>query len=226
MRARTSSWSRSAVAGAGRSSIAAIPLGQCLLSRAKSPGEGVPVKVVDDEIYQKLPSLLIATVDKFAQMPWKGETQMLFGQVNGVCPPHGFRSPEINGTLSHNKRGDLPAVQTQPHALLRPGRAIWPGRRPRGLGRRRPTGRRPAQGYGPWRCKRSTAASGTPTLCFSALPKKPKDSLPAGVADCVYASERMIWLRWRELQTGIPHALPPQPAGRGPWRQKHRNGAA
>jgi hypothetical protein len=96
------------------------PLGQCLFSRAKSPGEGIPVMVVDDEIYRKLPSLLIATVDKFAQMPWKGETQMLFGQVNGVCPRHGFRSPEIDDTLSHNKRGDMPAVQTQPHAPLRP----------------------------------------------------------------------------------------------------------
>ena len=39
--------------------------------------------VVDEEIYRRLPTLLIATVDKFAQMPWKGEVQMLFGQVNG-----------------------------------------------------------------------------------------------------------------------------------------------
>ena len=53
--------------------------------------------VVDEEIYRRLPALLIATVDKFAQMPWKGETQMLFGQVNGYCPRHGFRSPEIGG---------------------------------------------------------------------------------------------------------------------------------
>ena len=45
--------------------------------------------VVDEEIYRKLPSLLIATVDKFAQMPWKGEVQMLFGQVNGYCERHG-----------------------------------------------------------------------------------------------------------------------------------------
>ena len=96
------------------------PLGQCLFSRAKSPDEGIPAMVVDDEIYRKLPSLLIATVDKFAQMPWKGETQMLFGQVNGTCPRHGFRSPEIEDTFSHNSRGHLPAVQTQPHPPLRP----------------------------------------------------------------------------------------------------------
>ena len=41
--------------------------------------------VVDEEIYRRLPTLLIATVDKFAQMPWKGEVQMLFGQVNGIA---------------------------------------------------------------------------------------------------------------------------------------------
>jgi hypothetical protein len=96
------------------------PLGQCLFSRAKSSDEGIPVMVVDDEIYRKLPSLMIATVDKFAQMPWKGETQMLFGQVNGTCSRHGFRSPEIEDAFTHNKRGNLPSAQTQPHAPLRP----------------------------------------------------------------------------------------------------------
>jgi hypothetical protein len=96
------------------------PLGRCLFSRAKSPGEGVPVMVVDDEIYRKLPSLLIATVDKFAQMPWKGETQMLFGQVSGVCPRHGFRSPDIEDAMTHNRRDALPAVKSLPHGPLRP----------------------------------------------------------------------------------------------------------
>ena len=33
-----------------------------------------------------LPALLIATVDKFAQMPWKGETQMLFGETDTSNP--------------------------------------------------------------------------------------------------------------------------------------------
>ena len=49
--------------------------------------------VVDEEIYRRLPSLLITTVDKFAQMPWNGAVQMLFGQVDGFCERHGFRSP-------------------------------------------------------------------------------------------------------------------------------------
>ena len=69
--------------------------GQCKFSMKEAPGEGLPVMVVDEEIYRRLPSLLIATVDKFAQMPWNGAVQMLFGQVDGYCERHGFRSPDL-----------------------------------------------------------------------------------------------------------------------------------
>lgn len=95
-------------------------LGQCSFTEAKSPGEGLPVLVVDEEIYRLLPSLLIATVDKFAQLPWKGETQMLFGQVDQHCPRHGFRSPEIDDRDSHPARNGLPAVKSSAIAPLRP----------------------------------------------------------------------------------------------------------
>lgn len=95
-------------------------LGQCEFSEAKAPKEGLPVMVVDEEIYRRPPSLLIATVDKFAQMPWKGEVQMLFGQVNGMCPRHGFLSPEIDDAQSHTARGGLPSVKNIPHGPLRP----------------------------------------------------------------------------------------------------------
>ncbi|MBV5331766.1 helicase, partial [bacterium] len=77
------------------------PLGTCAFSKRQSPDEGLPIVVVDEEIYRRLPTLLIATVDKFAQMPWKGETQMLFGKVNGYCPRHGWRSPQVEDTDSH-----------------------------------------------------------------------------------------------------------------------------
>ncbi len=94
--------------------------GQCPFSRKQSPDEGIPIVVVDEEIYRRLPTLVIATVDKFAQMPWKGETQMLFGRVNGYCPRHGFRSPEIKDTDRHRKLRRLPAVETVPLEPLRP----------------------------------------------------------------------------------------------------------
>ena len=95
-------------------------LGRCEFSERNAPKEGLPVMVVDEEIYRRPPSLLIATVDKFAQMPWKGETQMLFGKVNAVCDRHGFLSPEIEDGQFHPKRNGLPSVKNRPYAFLRP----------------------------------------------------------------------------------------------------------
>ena len=95
-------------------------LGRCQFSARQSPAEGIPVLVVDDEIYRRLPALVIATVDKFAQLPWNGRVQMLFGQVDGYCPRHGFRSPEIEDSDSHPKKGSYPAVKTEARAPLRP----------------------------------------------------------------------------------------------------------
>jgi len=54
--------------------------------------EGLLVMVVDEDIYRRPPSLLIATVDKLRRC-LESETQNLFGQLNGLCLRHGF-SPE------------------------------------------------------------------------------------------------------------------------------------
>ncbi len=107
--------------GAGRTlTYCGDPLGRCPFSERKSPGEGIPVVVVDEEIYRRLPALLISTVDKFAQMPWNGATQMLFGRVDGRCERHGFRSPEIEDSDSHPGKGGIPAARTTKQAPLRP----------------------------------------------------------------------------------------------------------
>lgn len=95
-------------------------LGRCDFSRARSPDEGIPVLAVDEEIYRRLPALLIATVNKFAQMPWNGKTQMLFGQVNGYCPRHGFTSPCMDDASQHPARHGMPAVRRVNHGPLRP----------------------------------------------------------------------------------------------------------
>ncbi len=95
--------------------------GQCLFSKRQASEEGLPVVVVDEEIYRRLPTLLISTVDKFAQMPWKGEVQMVFGQVNGYCERHGFRSPEINDSSIHPKaKSGAPSARTIEQSPLRP----------------------------------------------------------------------------------------------------------
>jgi hypothetical protein len=94
--------------------------GTCPFSRKQARDEGLPIVVVDEEIYRRLPTLLIATVDKFAQMPWKGQVQMLFGRVNGYCERHGYRSPDIEDTDSHRRKGYLDATKTIPAGPLRP----------------------------------------------------------------------------------------------------------
>jgi hypothetical protein len=40
---------------------------------------GLPVHVVDEDIYQTQPSIVIGTVDKFAMLAWKPEARRLFG---------------------------------------------------------------------------------------------------------------------------------------------------
>jgi hypothetical protein len=96
------------------------PLGRCEFCRRQAMSEGLPVVVVDEEIYRLLPALLIGTVDKFAQMPWKGEVATLFGRVTGLCLRHGFLNPESTETGRHRKRGELPAVEPVQTGPLRP----------------------------------------------------------------------------------------------------------
>ncbi|GAC1366475.1 MAG: DISARM system helicase DrmA [Ktedonobacteraceae bacterium] len=96
------------------------PFGQCAFCQRQSADEGLPVLVVDEEIYRQLPALLIATVDKFAQLPWKGETQMLFGKVEKKCSRHGFRAADIADSDSHRASGKWPKAFSQSHPPLRP----------------------------------------------------------------------------------------------------------
>jgi hypothetical protein len=42
----------------------------------------LPIVAVDESIYRRLPALIIATVDKFAALPWTGQTGALFGKVD------------------------------------------------------------------------------------------------------------------------------------------------
>lgn len=73
---------------------------------AFSQGRPLPIVAVDEPIYRRLPCFIIATVDKFAAMPWTGQTGALFGRVDrydnagfyGPCDP-GRGAPLPDGRL-------------------------------------------------------------------------------------------------------------------------------
>jgi hypothetical protein len=97
----------------------------CPFSETGSPGEGLPILTIDEEIYRYLPSLLVATVDKLAQLPWRGYAGMLFGRVGSRCPRHGYRHGDLDERTgcrsSHNaSKLGLPPVTGQPAVRLRP----------------------------------------------------------------------------------------------------------
>ena len=50
----------------------------------------LPILVVDEDIYKWTPSLLISTIDKFAQIAWNETTSSIFGNNDHFCLKHGF----------------------------------------------------------------------------------------------------------------------------------------
>lgn len=48
---------------------------------------GIPIVVVDDEIYQNPPTFVVGTIDKFALIPWAPQVSSLFGKGRDVVAP-------------------------------------------------------------------------------------------------------------------------------------------
>ena len=64
----------------------AAPIRRCDFTRDRR----LPILTVDEPIYRRLPAFLIATVDKFASLPWVGETGAFFGHVDRFDEELGF----------------------------------------------------------------------------------------------------------------------------------------
>ena len=94
--------------------------GRCEFSKAQSSNLGLPILVVDDEIYRHPPSMLIATVDKFAMMAWRGQVRTLFGKASHECPRHGLLWPEADCSGTHTKKGSCEAVKRKEIRPIRP----------------------------------------------------------------------------------------------------------
>ncbi|TWT80488.1 hypothetical protein CA13_19070 [Planctomycetes bacterium CA13] len=73
----------------------------------------LPIVSVDDPIYRRLPCFMIATVDKFAAMPWTGEVGKFFGKVQRYDEKVGFYGPCSPG-IGH----PLPSGELLPPDLI------------------------------------------------------------------------------------------------------------
>lgn len=109
---------------AGRTAIyCGDKLSQCEFSKAKSSGHahpGLPVKLVDEEIYHRPPTMMIATVDKFAMMAWRAEVRTLFGNVREECERHGLLWPSHECGGGHRARKPHAAAKVKPVRAVRP----------------------------------------------------------------------------------------------------------
>lgn len=98
-------------------------LSQCEFSKAKSSSNahpGLPVKLVDEEIYHRPPTMMIATVDKFAMMAWRAEVRTLFGNVREECERHGLLWPGHDCGGGHRARKPHPAAKVKAARGVRP----------------------------------------------------------------------------------------------------------
>jgi hypothetical protein len=76
--------------------------------------EGLPVIFVDEQVYRELPAFLLATVDKLAMLPWRGEAGLLFGRAQ-ARDGRRFWGPVDAGL------GDIPrGARALPQRLLPP----------------------------------------------------------------------------------------------------------
>ena len=70
-----------------------------------SPQKILPLVTVDSDVYTRCPSMLIATVDKFARMPFKAEISCIFGRPSRRCERHGFLHGSAQGNCDIRAEG-------------------------------------------------------------------------------------------------------------------------
>lgn len=57
---------------------------------------GLPIYVVDEDIYNKRPTLLLSTIDKFARIVWEEKTVAIFGSDGKTTPPELIIQDELH----------------------------------------------------------------------------------------------------------------------------------
>lgn len=87
--------------------------------------EGLPVHLIDEAIYDARPTLVIATVDKFASMPWREKTAALFNRdrADRTPPPELIVQDELHlisgplGTLTGLYETAVDVLADQPKVI-------------------------------------------------------------------------------------------------------------
>jgi len=92
------------------------PVKKCIFSK----GDGLPVLTVDEEIYHRPPTMMIATVDKFAMMAWNGQVRTLFGKAEKECSRHGLIWPDSDCVTGHRAGSGLAAASVNEIDPIRP----------------------------------------------------------------------------------------------------------
>ena len=84
----------------------------CIFYKYKMPKRmSMPVYLVDEEIYNKCPTVILATVDKFANLPWNPSANALFGRVDRKCERDGYIAMGVFHESRHNATDNLPAAK-------------------------------------------------------------------------------------------------------------------
>ncbi len=87
-----------------------------------SGGRQLPIVAVDEPLYRRLPAFLIATVDKFAALPWEGPSGALLGGAERF-DEHGFYGASDPGRGSRLDAPLLPpdlVIQDELHLITGP----------------------------------------------------------------------------------------------------------
>jgi hypothetical protein len=101
---------RGAVSKTGFTRVAVCCDGDCLFTERATNGLGLPVSFVDEQIYRDAPAFVVATVDKYAMVPWLTDAGAMFGRVT-----------HADASRVYTARDHVPAdARPLPHGLLPP----------------------------------------------------------------------------------------------------------
>ena len=93
---------------------------KCFFGKQGDPERVLPVVfLVDEDIRNLRPSLLISTIDKFAQISWNWKYSTLFGYVSQYCKEHGYKPR--NAPSNNREPCTCPIFRNDPNSKVKRG---------------------------------------------------------------------------------------------------------